>query len=200
MKRKFKLLATVASLCLSVALMAFGVYAASQSTYNVTSSVTYESQVAVTWNGTVAGGASGGVDDTENKVEYAADADAAAIEHNFENVVLGTGEGENVVTYTITCKNDSTGLIDVTVSEVAKFFSEIAHSNGGDTKGFAVSVTSTGTPAAQATLAADYVVAENLAPTQTATLTIVVTLNDYTLDIAQNAQAMDITLLAKAAA
>ena len=41
MKRKFKLFATVASLCLSVALMAFGVYAASTVTYTVSGSVTY---------------------------------------------------------------------------------------------------------------------------------------------------------------
>ena len=41
MKRKFKLFATIASLCLSVALMAFGVYAATQVTYSVTGTVTY---------------------------------------------------------------------------------------------------------------------------------------------------------------
>ena len=41
MKRKFKLFATVASLCLSVALMAFGVYAAAQVTYTVNGSVSY---------------------------------------------------------------------------------------------------------------------------------------------------------------
>ena len=42
MKRKFKLFATVASLCLAVALMAFGVYAASKVDYNLNGSVTYE--------------------------------------------------------------------------------------------------------------------------------------------------------------
>ena len=42
MKRKFKLFATVASLCLSVALMAFGVYAASTVTYTVNGTVSYE--------------------------------------------------------------------------------------------------------------------------------------------------------------
>ena len=41
MKRKFKLFATVASLCLSVALMAFGVYAAAQVTYTVSGNVSY---------------------------------------------------------------------------------------------------------------------------------------------------------------
>lgn len=47
MKRKFKLFATVASLCLSVALMAFGVYAASQVTYTVNGSVSYTVQNAL---------------------------------------------------------------------------------------------------------------------------------------------------------
>jgi hypothetical protein len=49
MKRKFKLFATLASLCLSVALMAFGVYAATNVTYNVTSTVSFAAQVAGTW-------------------------------------------------------------------------------------------------------------------------------------------------------
>ena len=41
MRRKFKLFATIASLCLSIALMSFGVYAATQVTYTVTGTVTY---------------------------------------------------------------------------------------------------------------------------------------------------------------
>ena len=42
MKRKFKLFATIASLCMAVALMAFGVYAASTVAYNLNGSVTYD--------------------------------------------------------------------------------------------------------------------------------------------------------------
>ncbi len=54
MKRKFKLFATVASLCLSVALMAFGVYAASTVTYNVSGSVSFtDVQVATSWTAAV---------------------------------------------------------------------------------------------------------------------------------------------------
>ncbi len=41
MKRKFKLFATVTSLCLSVALMAFGVYAATSVSYSVNGTVSY---------------------------------------------------------------------------------------------------------------------------------------------------------------
>ena len=42
MKRKFKLFATVASLCLCLALMAFGVYAAASITYTASGSVKFE--------------------------------------------------------------------------------------------------------------------------------------------------------------
>ena len=42
MKRKFKLFATIASLCLSLALMAFGVYAATTINYTATGSVSYD--------------------------------------------------------------------------------------------------------------------------------------------------------------
>ena len=42
MKRKFKLFATVASLCLCLALMAFGVYAAGQVSYTTSGSVSFK--------------------------------------------------------------------------------------------------------------------------------------------------------------
>ena len=42
MKKKVKLFTTIASLCLAVALMAFGVYAATKVTYNVSGTVKYE--------------------------------------------------------------------------------------------------------------------------------------------------------------
>ena len=41
MKKKGKIITTIASLCLAVALLAFGVYAASSATFDITSSVTY---------------------------------------------------------------------------------------------------------------------------------------------------------------
>lgn len=41
MKKKFKLFATVASLCLAIALMGFGVYAATSVTVTISSSVSY---------------------------------------------------------------------------------------------------------------------------------------------------------------
>lgn len=44
MKRKFKLLTSVASLCLAVALMAFGVYAAARPTVSITGTVTFQAK------------------------------------------------------------------------------------------------------------------------------------------------------------
>lgn len=41
MKRRFKLIATIGSLCLAIALMGFGVYAASTVTYNINGTVSY---------------------------------------------------------------------------------------------------------------------------------------------------------------
>ena len=41
MKKKFKLITTIASLCLAVALMAFGVYAATSVKYDIVTNVTY---------------------------------------------------------------------------------------------------------------------------------------------------------------
>lgn len=58
MKKRVKLLTTIASLCLAVALMAFGVYAAAQSTTTVTSAVSFDvADVYVTVDGWVAVGA-----------------------------------------------------------------------------------------------------------------------------------------------
>ena len=56
MKKRVKLLTTIASLCLAVALMAFGVYAATQQTMAVSSNVSFTAQVDVTWGWGVAGG------------------------------------------------------------------------------------------------------------------------------------------------
>ena len=57
MKKGLKIATTVASLCLSVALLAFGVYAATSSTLTINSTVTFTSQdVQVLWEWSVEGG------------------------------------------------------------------------------------------------------------------------------------------------
>ena len=47
MKKKFKLFTTIASLCLAIALMGFGVYAATQVTVTVTNTVSYTASANV---------------------------------------------------------------------------------------------------------------------------------------------------------
>ena len=122
MKRKFKLFATVASLCLSVALMAFGVYAASSVTYTVSGSVSFTAQVACTWNVKVTYGdkttsATTKTDDDTKLVANATDPTATK-DVELGSVSLGTdttGVKNNIVIYTITCKNDGTAPIDIAV-------------------------------------------------------------------------------------
>lgn len=64
MKRKGKIITTIASLCLAVALMAFGVYAATQVTMGVTSKVKFEvTDVFVTVSGATYKGHVGGNED-----------------------------------------------------------------------------------------------------------------------------------------
>ncbi len=132
MKRKVKLFASIASLCLAVALMAFGVYAATQVTYNVTGSVSFESQVAVTWTGNVTGGTLGEAQNDTYKVT--ADGTGSQGEDTWAigEIAFGTQTAQRTITYTFTCTNNGTdpvkvsatassmyesGTLDVTITE-----------------------------------------------------------------------------------
>lgn len=68
MKRKFKLITSVASLCLAVALMAFGVYAASKPTVTINGTVSFSAEKVMA-DVTVTKGSAG----TETGITYAAD-------------------------------------------------------------------------------------------------------------------------------
>ncbi len=116
MKRKFKLFATVASLCLSVALMAFGVYAASTVTYTVNGSVTFTSQLAVTWTGKVEGGLLEEATNDETHTTDGTEAEDPAYSWSPAAVSFGTGEGEDVITYTFTCQNLGADEIQVSAA------------------------------------------------------------------------------------
>ena len=120
MKKRFKLITTVASLCLAVALMAFGVYAASNSTLTVASKVSFEAQVAVTWSVKVSGGtleqdytASKSYTVTDSQTAWDGSKDA---ENAFPAEVPFAAVNGNTVTYEFTCKNDSTAVAHVTVN------------------------------------------------------------------------------------
>ncbi len=119
MKRKFKLFATIASLCLCLALMAFGVYAASTVKYTASGSVSFEvSDVFVTMTSkleaTVGGTKSADVDDSQKS--YTGDATkvpSATTEYSkaFEAVKF-TKTGDNIV-LTVTIKNDGASAVNV---------------------------------------------------------------------------------------
>ena len=113
MKRKFKLFATLASLCLSVALMAFGVYAATNVTYNVTSTVSFAAQVAGQFSWEITGGT---LDD--GKARTGSETAIIGTETHTEGAFSQTRElgnvefhpenGDNVVVYYIAFQNNST--------------------------------------------------------------------------------------------
>lgn len=123
MKRKFKLFATIASLCLCLALMAFGVYAASTVEYTASGSVSFTvSDVFVTMTSkleaTVSGKKSADVDDSQKSYTGGEDeaakvpSDTTEYSHTFEAVAF-TKTGDNIV-LTVTIKNDGASKVKVT--------------------------------------------------------------------------------------
>ena len=135
MKRRFKILAALTSLCLALALMAYGVYAATSSSLQVTSSVSFESQLNVLWKAKVEGGELLDEDD-DNKTG------AVAGVHSWSQEVDPTDEsanlqwnGENgqedpsiaftaahkVITYTFECENKGLEALLVTIEQTALF-------------------------------------------------------------------------------
>ena len=127
MKKRVKLLTTIASLCLAVALMAFGVYAAQTSTLTVSSSVSFTSQVAVTWTLATEGGAgdnthlTGTTDVNGGLFAVAANATDVEAAHTYDNLdfnfapnTASLANGQTIK-YTITARNDSS-TTDMVVS------------------------------------------------------------------------------------
>ena len=122
MKRKFKLFATVASLCLSVALMAFGVYAAASVSYTVSGSVSFSAQVACTWDVKVTYGDGTTTATEEDDTQLVAGASDATASKTVAlgAVALGTDTTtvkNNMVIYTITCQNTGSAAIAITVNK-----------------------------------------------------------------------------------
>ena len=117
MKRKVKLFASIASLCLAVALMAFGVYAATSVTYNVTGSVSFTAGVAVKWTGKVEGGKlSEAVTDGTGHTTDGTEATDPAHEWTPTAVEFGTTGTQKTVKYTFTCESMSADPIKVNVA------------------------------------------------------------------------------------
>lgn len=189
MKRKVKLFTSIASLCLAVALMAFGVYAATSATYHVTSNVTYASQVAVTWTGKYTVGTQTTTDDTVQKVNGTEETSA-------QNWVIGDvalTAVNNKVTYEFTCTNN--GGDDITVGASSKkLFGdanlkvEVQYGNTGTDGSTALPELAevTSLDGTEATLEAG----------EKYKLVIVVTLKNAGTSVGTSANSMDITLTA----
>lgn len=122
MKKRVKILTTIASLCLAVALMAFGVYAATQQTMTVGSTVSFTAQVAVTWGWEVEGGELGTTGVSGTKQVGAGETSDLAFNPANETTnalpatVKFTNKENDQITYTFTCHNDGNDAITVTVT------------------------------------------------------------------------------------
>ena len=125
MKRKFKLFATIASLCLSVALMAFGVYAATQATYNVSSSVSFVAQVKCTFTAAVVDGNDADISNNAANAEFVVngnETDAAVSQTWAANgLEFSNAQYKNVIKYTFTCTNTGAQPIAVALDLDSKY-------------------------------------------------------------------------------
>lgn len=201
MKKRFKIITTVASLCLAVALMAFGVYAAANSTFTVTSSVSFTSQVAVTWGLDTEGGAAGNTHVTGYTKEITADKEAttddatgALITKTIGDLAFGAATNEEkTITYTITAHNPSgSTAITVTCTSVTL----PTHDNVTVTVANAVEDGESTVSAADALTTA---FSATVAAGDTLTITITCTLEDTAIAVANN-NTLNVTLSATSAA
>lgn len=122
MKKGLKIATTVASLCLAVALMAFGVYAATSSTLSINSTVTFTSQdVQVLWEWSVSGGSLA----TATEGEYQTTAEGAVDDKDVTlgtiNFVTNSGDAGKTIKYTVKCTNTGAKSVSVTAPTAGLF-------------------------------------------------------------------------------
>ena len=181
MKKKFKLFATVASLCLAIALMGFGVYAASTVTVTVTSNVSFtaSAHVRATIEGTeTAQNTSFTADNPDNVVLTAASGDKGSMTFGDNALGAPTNGAQNIIySYTITITNNAAA--DDTYDELQVTVTKPTMTATLATDGYVVTFTSTqftGSGAtATATIAAEgqasYTVTITIDPNRTLTKT-----------------------------
>lgn len=115
MKKGFKIATTVASLCLAVALLAFGVYAATSSTLSINSTVSFTSQdVQVFWEWSVSGGSLTTATTGEYQTTVEGNVDNKDVSLGTVNFVTNSGEAGKSIKYTIKCTNTGAKPVDVT--------------------------------------------------------------------------------------
>ncbi len=207
MKKRFKIITTVASLCLAVALMAFGVYAAANSTFTVTSSVSFTSQVAVTWGLTTEGGAEANTHVTGYTKEVTADlgstkdttdgaATSAVIEKEIGDLAFGAADDdEKTITYTITAYNpsDSTAITVTCTSATLPTHNNVTVTVANSVEDTENSEIATGKAATLDGFSA------TVAAGDTLTITITCTIEDTAIAVANN-NTLNVTLNATSAA
>ncbi len=127
MKKKFKLLATIGSLCLAISLMAIGVYAAASVSLNVTSNVTFNAEsVFVGYKGKIERATTGDFSSAEELVEEHDDwvtngsttSTSSATLTAWTPAEVSFEEGKQFIRYTITFQNNSGFDIKVVSSNV----------------------------------------------------------------------------------
>ena len=129
MKRKFKLFATVASLCLSVALMAFGVYAASTVTYTVTGSVSFAAQLDVTWTAQVAygdGSPIAGKDEGASFVVSPTTPDGTTETWEADTIAFDTAENHDKIVFTFKCVNEGSQAIAISIADTPTWIADVS--------------------------------------------------------------------------
>lgn len=162
MKRKFKLFTSIASLCLAVALMAFGVYAATAPTLNVTGSVSFSASNVYATVKVEKHEAAATIGDTWTEVLAETTFDestAAASEGNYnETAAVGTlalTDANVTAAYRVTITSDFSDSSDAkvvvtptnlpTLKNEDGFTNTLKYSvNGGDAADFTTAVELTG--------------------------------------------------------
>lgn len=169
MKKGFRIATTVASLCLAVALLAFGVYAATSSTLTINSTVSFTSQdVQVLWGWSVEGGSLTAANSDSYQTTAEGTVDDKDVNLGTVSFVTNKGDAGKSIRYTITCTNTGAKAVKVTAPTAGLF--------AGDTNLTIVYTTNgTGTAWTDVTLDTD--------AAKTVTYEVTLTLKDATKDI-----------------
>ena len=119
MKKKFKLFATIGSLCLAVAMMTIGVLAAKSVTLNVTSNVNFTTETVLV---DIAGEVTGAVEGTKNYAGFTHSAtDVNAAPEAWAIGALSFDEEHQTIKYVITVTNQSEFAIKIEGKNAADF-------------------------------------------------------------------------------
>ena len=170
MKKGLKIATTIASLCLAIGLLAFGVYAATSSTLSINSTISFTSQdVQVLWTWEVTGGNLTTATEGDYQTTAEGTTDNKDISLGTINFVTNAGDAGKTITYTITCTNTGAKSVDITAPTAGLF--------AGD-ENLTISYTTNGSGTAWTDITL------NATDAKTVTYQVTLTLKDATRDIA----------------